>query len=268
MRAKKSLGQNFLKAKKALNDIAHVAELNKKDLVLEVGPGKGALTEILLEKAGRVITVEKDEVLVKFLEEKFAKEISEEKLKLITGDILNFNLSNFTDFMDFKLSTGNFKVAANIPYYITGQFLRKFLSGKCQPSLMVLMLQKEVAKRIVAQDNKESILSLSVKVYGTPKYVDTVEARYFSPAPKVDSAILLISQISKDFFKDISEEKFFEVMKAGFAHKRKQLSGNLKSHFKNKNVEIILEKFGIDKKTRAEDISLKNWAQIANEIDQ
>ena len=262
MRAKKSLGQNFLKSKKALNDIARVAELGEKDTILEVGPGKGALTEILLEKAGRVTAVEKDEVLVKFLEGKFAKEVTDGKLEIVSEDILNFVPNAY------GLVSNAYKIAANIPYYITGQFLRKFLSSKHQPSLMVLMLQKEVAKRIVAQDGKESILSLSVKAYGTPKYINTVEARYFSPAPKVDSAILLISQISKGFFKDISEEKFFEIMKVGFAHKRKQLSGNLKGHFKNKNVENILGKFGIDKKARAEDISLKNWVQIVSEIGQ
>ena len=129
---------------------------------------------------------------------------------------------------------------------------------------MVLLVQKEVAKRIIAQDKKESILSISVKAYGQPVYIETVKKRYFSPAPKVDSAILLIKNISKKLFTDnqISEEKFFELVKAGFAHKRKVLSSNLKPRL-GSEAPKWLEECEIKEKARAEDLGLKDWLCLA-----
>jgi 16S rRNA (adenine1518-N6/adenine1519-N6)-dimethyltransferase len=257
--AKKSLGQNFLKSQSAIRDIISASDICEGDIVLEVGPGKGILTEKLLEKAKKVYAVEKDDRMISFLQEKFQKEIDSQKLILVHADILEFNILNFSDL------EGNYKLIANIPYYITGQFLRKFLSSSkkthhqaCnQPVKMVLMLQKEVAKRIVASDKKESILSISVKAYGVAKYIKTVPAEYFSPKPKVDSAILLISDISKKFFDTITEENFFAIVKKGFSHKRKILMQNLEIA-KEKRQEII-EKTGIPEKARAEDISLEQW---------
>ncbi len=249
IKAKKSLGQNFLKSKSAVRQILTAANLLESDTVLEVGPGKGVLTEGLLESGANVLAVEKDDRLIEFLNEKFPKEISNGQLQIINQDILDFN-------PDF-LSKTPYKLVANIPYYITGALIRKFLESDHQPEKMVLMLQKEVAKRIVANDKKESLLSISVKVYGTPKYIDTVPARYFSPAPKVDSAILQISNISKKLFEEnkITEEKFFGILKAGFAHKRKLLKGNL---------GFLPEK--VDPLARAEDITLATWLDISRKV--
>ncbi len=246
IKAKKSLGQNFLKSKAAVQQILKAAELSKGDTVLEVGPGKGVLTEGLLESGANVIAIEKDDRLIEFLNEKFQNEISSGQLKIINQDILDFDPS--------ILAKTPYKLVANIPYYITGVLLRKFLENNTQPERMVLMLQKEVAKRIVASDKKESILSISVKAYGTPKYIGTVPARYFSPAPKVDSAILQISNISKKLFtkNSITEEKFFEILKTGFAHKRKLLKGNL--GYQPENVAQL---------ARAEDITLETWLDIS-----
>jgi 16S rRNA (adenine1518-N6/adenine1519-N6)-dimethyltransferase len=261
-RAKKSLGQNFLKSKKALSDIVSAAKIEAGDIILEVGPGKGILTEELLKKAGKVIAIEKDESLVSMLQEKFAGEIENGKLEIIAGDILDFDPKRF------KFQASSYKVVANIPYYITGQFLRNFLSSENYPSLMVLLLQKEVVKRIVASDKKESILSMSVKAYGAPDYIDTVQARYFSPEPKVDSAIIAIRNISKAFFNTISEEKFFEVMKAGFAHKRKMLLGNLKESNvdSRENLEKIFVKCDIKENARAEDLKLEDWKRLIENL--
>ena len=267
MKAKKSLGQNFLKSKQAIRDIVKAAELHSEDTVLEVGPGRGVLTEALLESGTKVIAIEKDDELIPVLEEKFKDEIKNGKLEIIHDDVLKMFEIPFRTFLK-----GKYKIVANIPYYITGQFLRMFLESNNQPERMVLMLQKEVARRIVASDKKESILSMSVKAYGTPKYIGTVEAKYFSPAPNVDSAILLISNISKKFFieNDIGEEKFFEIMKAGFAHKRKMLLGNLKTSTKGIAKEInwekIFEETKIPRKTRAEDISLDDWKMIIAKV--
>lgn len=262
MFAKKSLGQNFLKSPKFLGDIVEAARLQAGDLVLEVGPGKGTLTEKLLEKAGKVVAVEKDDRLIDFLREKFSAEITAGKLEIIHADILELNPS------DYSLPITHYKIVANLPYYITGQFIRKFLSTDHQPSSMTLLLQKEVAERIVARDSKESLLSLSVKAYSEPKYIEKVPARYFSPAPKVDSAILNIENISRNFFASgsISETDFFEILHAGFAHKRKRVAANLKSLCSTEKIDTIFAELKIDKNARAEDLSLGQWKEIAAKI--
>ncbi len=253
MHAKKSLGQHFLTSQGALRAIVDSANLNKKDVVLEIGPGKGILTEALLEKVGQVIAVEKDRELFLWLGIQFADAIRSKKLILLNEDILDFE------------PKGDYKIVANIPYNITGAIIEKFLTAKNQPSDMVLLVQKEVAERIVAKDGKESILSLSVKVYGEPKYIQTVKAGSFNPAPKVDSAILQISNISRDKFKKekISEENFFKVIKTGFAHKRKTISNNLKMF----EVSLrTLEACGARATDRAEDLALNQWLCLAKNI--
>ena len=296
-RAKKALGQNFLKSTLALNKITEAGEIKREDIVLEIGPGKGALTEKLLEKAGCVIAVEKDKTLVEMLKEKFEKQIKIGTLVLVHGDILEFKIINyFVDNSFFqvferrqdvvleslgrsgddgqrKFSAENFralqnntlfplsyKIIANIPYNITGAILKKFLTENNQPALMVLMVQNEVAKRIVARDKKESILSISIKAYGTPEMIMKVPARYFSPAPKVDSAVIKIKDISRKFFEEnkINEEKFWKIVHLGFAHKRKKLAGNLKSvNFDPKISRINLDMELLNK--RAEDLTLLDW---------
>jgi len=276
---KKSLGQNFLKSNLALKKIIEAGEISSKDIILEIGPGKGALTEKLLEKAKTVIAVEKDKNLFEFLKTKFKKEIFEKKLILEENDILDFDIEqnvfkrtlgrsdgdgqrkfsaeNFRGEHKNILRNPPYKIIANIPYNITGAILKKFLTEKNQPSMMVLMVQNEVAKRIIANDRKESILSISVKAYGEPKIIMKVPARYFSPAPKVDSAIIVIKNISRQMFEKnkINEKNFWEIIHKGFAHKRKKLSGNLKNIIKD-----IPEEF---KNKRAENLSLQDWINIA-----
>ncbi len=260
-RAKKSLGQNFLKSKEALRLIQDAAQLTETDTVLEIGPGKGALTEYLLQKNCTIVAVEKDEELLELLKVKFADAVTSKKLILISADILELDVDSVLD------KNTDYKLAANIPYYITGAIIKKFLSNAHQPSRMVLLVQKEVAERIVARDGKESILSLSVKAYGRPKYVKTVKAKYFSPEPNVDSAILLIENVSKKFFENITEEKFFELVKAGFAHKRKMLAGNIKELFSDKEkLEKTFAELKIPSKSRAEDLKLEDWKNLLNSL--
>jgi 16S rRNA (adenine1518-N6/adenine1519-N6)-dimethyltransferase len=256
--AKKSLGQNFLKSKIALNKMIEAGEITGADIILEVGPGKGVLTEKLLLTAKKVIAVEKDDRLISLLQEKFASEIANNKLEIVHDDILNFQQS------DYHLKAGEYKIIANIPYYITGQFLRKFLETDCQPAKIVVMVQKEIAQRIMAHDKKENLLSISVKAFGTPKMVMKVDKENFSPAPKVDSAILSISNISKKFFTDskIGEKEFFEILHAGFAHKRKILISNLRVLFPNIDWEGRFTSTNISLKTRAEDLTLLDWNKI------
>ena len=255
MYAKKSLGQHFLRSEKALTNIVAAGELKPNDVVLEIGPGEGVLTKKLLDNDYSVLAVEKDGELFKLLKTKFSKEIKSEKLILEHGDILKFDLS--------KPVAKSYKLIANIPYNITGAILEKFLSADHQPELMVLLVQEEVAERIVARDAKESILSISVKAYGTPKYIETVRAGSFAPAPKVDSAIIKIDQISKKFFSGFGEKEFFKMLKAGFQAKRKKLSSNLGVVFDKDFVKKAFETLNLDENTRAEDLSLENWQKLA-----
>lgn len=257
--AKKSMGQNFLKSKEALFKMCESSNLGKSDIIVEIGPGKGALTEKLLERAQRIIAVEKDNDLIEILNEKFSEEIKYEKLILLNEDILNFDPEKF------KLKEGEYKIVANIPYNITGLIIRRFLSEVIKPISMTLLVQKEVAERIVARDNKESILSLSVKAYGDPKYIMKVHKRFFSPSPKVDSAIIHIGNISNKYFKDKNEEEsFFQLIKAGFAHKRKVLRKNLEDIYKNlEKIDKTFSELGINSKARAEDIKFEKWIQIS-----
>lgn len=244
---KKSLGQNFLTSGAALAKIIEAAEIGQNDVVLEAGPGHGTLTKELILRAKTTVSVEKDQQLVAELTETFK---NTQNLTLISGDILDFDPKT-------TFGTTPYKIVANIPYYITGQFIRKFLETDHQPQKMVLLVQKEVAERIVARDEKESLLSISVKAFGTPRYVATVKAGSFYPKPKVNSAIIEISNISRAHFTNKTEETaFFDILHRGFAHKRKLLTKNLGVS------PEILEKSGIAPKSRAENLSVADWLKL------
>lgn len=250
---KKSLGQNFLTSLSALNKIVETAELSALDIVLEIGPGKGVLTTELLKSGAKVLAIEKDNDLASFLNEKFQKETDSKQLTIRNADILDLVPENE------PLLKKKYKIIANIPYNITGQIIRKFLTTDNKPTKMVLLVQKEVAERIVARNNKESILSLSVKAYGDPKYILKVSRGSFYPIPNVDSAILSISNIKGSFSGD-EEKRFFEILHAGFGQKRKMILGNLSEIFGGKETtEEVLKKCDIDPKKRAEDIDLAQW---------
>lgn len=252
MYKKKSLGQHFLHNPYYLGLVVDAANIKKGEVVVEVGPGEGSLTSVLLARGAKVVAIEKDPRLIPVLKEKFVKEISAKRLVLIEDDVLRLDISSHL------AKNKKYKVVGNIPYYITGALLRKFLSEKHQPSTLVFLIQKEVAQRI-AKEKKESILSLSVKVYGTPNYIKTVPRGAFSPVPKVDSAILLIENISrKNFVNSTHEQKFFELIKKGFSQKRKFLKNNL-----GKELSDILKKVGMSDNVRAEDVPLEKWLALA-----
>lgn len=259
MRANKTLGQNFLKSRRVVWQIVKTAGVAQGETVLEIGPGKGILTGALLESGANVVAIEKDERLVEHLKNTFAKEIQSGQLNLISGDVLEIDAEKFEK---LGLVNSQYKLVANIPYYITGQIIRKFLSENCQPSLAVMLVQKEVADRIVARNNKESLLSLAVKAYGKPKRIAVVKRTEFSPAPNVDSAILLIDKISKKFFENNSEEKFFNIIHAGFAHKRKLLIKNLEKIATREALRESFTKCNLNEKVRAEDVTLADWQKL------
>ncbi len=256
LEAKKSLGQNFLKSRKAINAMIAAPEISADDIVVEIGPGKGALTGPLLETGATVIAFELDKRMVEFLETKFAAQILSGKLILVHQDVLEVDLGQYTKGQPYK-------VVANIPYYITNLIIRTFLSGEYQPTAMCLLIQKEVAERIVSRDGKESILSMSVKLFGTPSYVMKVARQYFSPSPKVDSAVILISDINREaILSQDYEQTFFEIIKTAFGQKRKQAIKNLSDLALKESWQEIFKSLDINIQARAEDISFKQWLQI------
>lgn len=261
MQAKKHLGQHFLKSDKALRQIIEAGDLKPTDTVLEIGPGTGILTHQLLEKAGKVVAVEKDRELIHYLTETYATDLESKKLTILDKDILLFDPSTM------QWYGKSYKLIANIPYYITGAIIEQFLSTPFTPNQMVLLIQKEVAERIIARDGKESVLSIAVKAYGTPRIIDKVPRGAFAPAPKVDSAIISIEGISRTFFADCDESTFFAVMKAIFGRKRKQIGGSLAEYLKDKPLALgILAALSIDHKTRPEDITLSHWKLLAQQV--
>ena len=244
--AKKSLGQNFLKHDRIAERIALAAPLTNESVVLEVGPGTGKLTRALLARAKKVIAVEADERMIPLLRETFSQELARGRLELLRADIRTFPLETLPQ---------GYQVVANIPYYLTGELVRQLLTAQNQPSALTLLVQKEVAERI-ARSKKESLLSLSVKAFGEPLYAFTVPRGAFSPAPKVDSAVLVIRRVSRGRFASEAEEaRFFALLRAGFGHKRKQLAKNLE--------DAGFPPHRLPEKIRAEDLSLEDWLSLA-----
>ncbi len=258
MYKKKSLGQHFLNSPKIVEDIVTAGNVNSGDTVIEIGPGEGVLTRKLLETGAHVISIEKDDRLIPELQNKFSREISLKQLNLIHADILDVGLTHIT--------TNKYKVVANIPYYITGQIIRMFLETDNQPTGATLLIQKEVAERILAKDGKESLLSLSVKIFGDPKIARFVGKGAFTPQPKVDSAVLNIENISKSRLGGVDEKLFFKIIHAGFSHKRKQLLPNLTSIYKKEDLIKIFGDLQLDPKSRAEDLKIEDWRNICIKI--
>ena len=253
MRAKKSLGQHFLLHKRIAQRMVTVANITEKDTVVEIGSGTGKLTEAILEKAGKTIALETDEELVRVLEEKHTRHISGGCLDVHHQDIRLFNPTTITT---------PYVLVANIPYYLTSFILRQFLETNHQPERMVLLVQKEVAKRI-AQDKKESILSISVKIFGDPAYEFVVPHGAFFPAPSVDSAVLSIRDIHNPFATPHESNAFFSIVRTGFSHKRKKLATNLSILAPSDIVQSAFVSAHIPLDTRAEDVSVEKWSALS-----
>ncbi len=256
MQPKKSLGQNFLMHRQTAERIVQAAGVGKHDLVLEIGPGTGMLTRVLLSKTRKVVAIEADPELIPKLNETFAIESENGSLQLLQADVREFDPSTLRE---------PYMLVANIPYYITGEIIRKFLTATHKPGSMTLLVQKEVAERI-ARSKKESLLSLSVKTFGTPKYCFTVPKGAFFPAPTVDSAVLSVTDIKSPFNSDTEERHFFSLLHAGFAHKRKQLAGNLSDIYPPHEVIAALKFAHLSRTIRAEDVSLSAWHQLSRTL--
>lgn len=254
--ANKGLGQNFLIDDEALDKIVEAADLYEGDHVVEVGPGTGFLTERLIQKAGKVTSVELDRNMVEILKEQFSLT---ENLKIVHSDILKTDIGS--------LAGEKYKVVANIPYYITSPVIRHFLQVTARPKLMVLLVQKEVAEKMCSLKGK-SFITVETQVQGHPEYIATVSADSFYPAPKVDSAILKITVFPKPKVSDSELKDFLRIVKFGYSQKRKKLSNGLAAglHMEPAEVRVILEKVNIPVGARPEELEVEDWKRLARQV--
>jgi 16S rRNA (adenine1518-N6/adenine1519-N6)-dimethyltransferase len=255
LKARKSLGQHFLIDGEVLGIIVKTAELSSEDTVIEVGPGLGILTRELARRAGNVVAVELDKELASLLQRQLS---SLANLRVINADILKAKLSQLLG------GKSDYKVVANLPYYITSPVLHYFVESTPKPSLMVMMVQKEVGEAIVAGPGKMSLLAVSLQMYSKPKIVSYVPAQSFYPQPKVDSVILRFDMLAEPAVKVADTKGFFEVVKCGFSSPRKQIHNSLAHGLGIKASEVapLLKQADIDPQRRAETLSLKEWARL------
>ena len=272
-RPSKRLGQNFLIDKKVLRKIIETAELQPDDFVLEIGPGIGNLTQELAKRVKKIIAVEKDQKMIEILKETL-NHWKIKNVKIIQSDVLNLKSET--------LNLKPYKLVANLPYYIVGPTIRKFLEEKNPPKLMVLMVQKEVAQRICAKPPRMSLLAVSVQFYAKPEIVSFVPKKCFWPSPRVDSSIIKI--VSRQFRVQVSRqfrERFFKIVRAGFSQPRKQIVNNLTKMLALSQAEglalILPNRLKSDKEKvknwllknkiqpsqRAETLEMKDWINLA-----
>ena len=251
----KSLGQHWLTDESALAAMCDAADVGKNDTVLEIGPGVGTLTSHLVRRAREVIAVEFDGVLA--MELPFR--VPDENLEVIQADILRYDLSALTP---------GYKIVANIPYYLTSNLLRVISESSNPPSHVALLVQKEVAERVTAKPGDLSVLGVSVQFYWEVSLGRLVPAELFTPPPKVDSQILILTRRSAPLFPDVDPKHFFRLVKAGFSNRRKTLHNSLAAgyHIDKNKAKSILESADIDPGSRAQELSLEQWYALAKTI--
>ena len=258
LRPSKGLGQNFLIDPAALGKIVAAAELTPDDIVLEVGAGLGTLTRRLAREAGHVVAVELDRRLIPVLESVLA---GLDNVTLVQGDILALDPAAL-----FQPPTSNlqYKVVANLPYYITSAVLRHLLEAALKPQRMVLTVQREVAERIVARPGQMSLLAVSVQFYGQPRLLFRIKPGSFYPSPGVESAVVRIDLYAAPPVPVEETAAFFRVVRAGFAQRRKQLRNTLAAGLRQPPEEVAdrLREAGVDPRQRAEALSLEEWARV------
>jgi 16S rRNA (adenine1518-N6/adenine1519-N6)-dimethyltransferase len=254
----KRLGQNFLLNETALQKVAAAANLTREDVVLEIGPGLGSLTRHLAGQVHAVTAVELDERLLPVL---YFVLTGYTNVRVIHGDILKLNPSSLVEQADYL-------VVANIPYNITSAVIRHLLESTPPPRRIVLTIQKEVAERICARPGDMSLLALSVQIFGKPSIKANLPAQDFLPKPEVDSAIIAIETASTPVIPLEMVDNFFRLARAGFSQKRKTLRNSLSAglHIEHSRVECLLTSVGIDPRTRAETLTIEDWARLCRVI--
>jgi 16S rRNA (adenine1518-N6/adenine1519-N6)-dimethyltransferase len=246
--AKKSLGQHWLHDETSLHAMCDAADIGREDVVLEIGPGLGTLTEVLMSQATQVVAVEFDEKLAAELPHR----VPPDNLQVIQQDILSF---------DFTSLPANYKVVANIPYYLTSNLIRVMSETPNPPRVAALLVQKEVAERVAAEPGSMSLLSVTAQYYWEVSLGQVVPAELFMPPPKVDSQILTLTHRLQPLFPDVDSKEFFRLVKAGFAQRRKTLLNSLSAglHLTREAVQAWCQKVEIDPKRRAQTLSLEEW---------
>jgi len=254
---KKSLGQHWLKDRDILAKIADDATITEHDTVLEIGPGLGTLTSELLRRAEKVIAVELDGELAA----KLPKQFPGTSLEVVNQDILSFDLTRLPK---------EYVVVANVPYYITSKIIQLLTTAVNKPRTIVLLIQKEVAVRLAAQPGDMSILAVSAQIYADVTLGDIVPAKFFTPPPKVDSQVVILTTRPQALVAEADEKLFFRVVKAGFSSKRKKLRSSISSglHLSKPEAETLLKGAGISPDDRAEQLSLEDWLQLTAAVDQ
>lgn len=254
--AKKSFGQNFLIDDDALETIVKAGDLKSEDRVVEVGPGTGVLTEQLLQQVMHVTAVEFDEDMVKVVSDRFG---DQENFEVVHSDILQYDIQE----------KGDYKVIANIPYYITSPLLKHFLQAENKPKVMVVLVQKEVAEKICGLTGK-SLITIEAQLFGEPELIAMVPSASFYPAPKVDSAILKLTVFDKPLVPESQMKDFLKLVKVGYGQKRKKLANNLAALYRVKNAEMktILESAGLNPDCRAEELSIAQWQHLLTKLNK
>ena len=264
LRPSKGLGQNFLVNQAALKKIVAAAELTPDDVVLEVGAGLGTLTERLARHAGHVVAVELDQRLLPVLQSVLA---DFDNITLIQGDVLALDPAALISAASIQHPASNiqYKVVANLPYYITSAVLRHLLEANLKPQRMAITVQREVAERIVAKPGQMSLLAVSVQFYGRPRLLFRIKPGSFYPSPEVESAVVGIDLHATPPVPVEDTAAFFRVARAGFAQRRKQLRNSLAAGLRQSPDEVAtkLRKVGVDPRRRAQTLSLEEWAKVA-----
>ena len=260
IRPDKSLGQNFLTDPSILSGIVDAAGATDQDIVLEIGAGLGHLTSHLAKEARRVIAIELDNRLIPALEDRLS---SLDNVQIVQGDILRLNLADL-------IQQDGYLVVANIPYYITSSIIRYLLESNRKPNQIILTIQHEVAQRVCSSTGQMSILALSVRMYGEPKLISRIPSDAFYPTPKVDSAVVRIDLHQEPLLPLGKREQFFELIKAGFLHKRKTLRNSLSKglEWPPKKVEEMLLSADIDPSRRAQTLSIPEWLEVTEHYDK
>jgi len=258
IRPSKGLGQNFLIDKEVVKKFIESAELKPNDVVLEIGPGLGVLTQELAKKAGRVIAVEKDPSMVKVLKELLGC-WNVRNVRVVKDDILKINPKYY-----YIIPNTKYKIVANLPFYLTVPVIRKFLESNYQPRGMILIVQKEVGQRICAKPPDMNLLAVSVQIYAKPEIVSYISKNSFWPKPKVDSAIIRIAPLINADRKLINADLFFKIVRAGFSQPRKQLLNNLSKtlKFNKEKTKSWLLKNKIQPIQRAETLKVCDWINL------
>lgn len=262
--AKKNLGQNFLIDEKAIESILRASNVNKDDLVIEIGPGLGTLTSELVNKAGKVICIELDNKMVKILEERFKLY---NNLKIINEDVLKLDLNKIIK-EEKKENIKNTKIVANLPYYITTPIVMKLLEEKLDVKDITVMVQKEVAERLacIPGEKETGSITYTVWYYSNPKIIVDVSKESFIPKPEVTSSVIKFEILNKPRVEVKDEKEFFRLIKIAFFQKRKTLVNALLNGgvFKSREeIENILEKIGLDNKVRGEKLTLEDYKKIS-----